>query len=308
MAIKSLSRYKKNNIFNGDFLKVFEDMSSHCFVPEFIAVLAGIKPVFRTYAIHVDRYPIFQKICKKYSIFVEFSDFRISSNDWISIVKKSQFVFAYFSKYKKLAKEAKDVEYNIFVKNEKSYKTLLRFSQLMGYPKCCFDFFLSGWKKIISDKTSCVRPDQFEYISHQNTKEVFSFYLNNLIKGNNYYLISHLPHSYNCKPSIEYAKKVLTAIKKVNPEIAEKITTILKYPVMKFLNRGQYLRFIKGKVKNDNEIVYEVSEGDDKLNKKFIKGNKILAERTKIKIFKNKKLVDVYNKKNKLDGVIFDFK
>ena len=76
---------------------------------------------------------------------------------------------------------------------------------------------------------------------------------------------------------------------------------------MKFLNRGQYLRFINGKVKNSKEIVYDISEGDEKLNKKFIKGNKISVGKTKIKIFKNNKIVDIYNKKNELDGAIFDF-
>lgn len=293
---------EKFNIFDIDFLKPFEGIPSHSLFSEFVAVFYDIKPVLRTYAIRPDKLPPLEKICKNYGLFAESSNFRISAKDDTVISPSGPFIYVYISKSKRLVKEAKQIEEKIFIKNQKSHSLFLRFAELMGYPKCCFNFFLNYIRK-----HSAVRFYLIEYDIHKNTQGNFSFYLNNLVRGD-YYLISHHPCSYNCGPSIKYAKKVLSAIRKVNPKIACRIKALLKFPVLKFLNRAQYLRFINGKVKSRAEIIYKISEGDDKLNRKFKKGNRILVGRDKIEIFKDKTLVDIYKKKNELDGVIFDFK
>ncbi len=299
MAIKSLSQYK-NTIFDIDFLKPFEGIPSHSLFSEFIAVFYGIKPVLRTYAIRPDKYPLLKKICKKFSLFTEYSDFRISSKDDTIISPFGPFVYVYISKSKQLSKEAKKTEEDIFLKRQFFYEKSLRFSQLMGYPKCCFDFFRNYMKN------NSHRSDLIEHNIYKNTDGKFSFYLNNLIRGD-YYLVSHYPCSYNCELSVIYAKKVLKSIKIVNPEIAGKTLILLKSPVIKFIRRGYFMRFTGAGAQN-NEIVYKNCEGDEGLVKKFIKGNRLEVGKKKIKIFKDDLLVDVYDKKNELDGVIFDFK
>lgn len=292
---------KKYNIFDIDFLRFFEGVPSHSLFPEFVAVSRGIKPVLRTYAIRLDRFNLFKKVCQSYSLFVERSDFRISSEDDTRISPSGPFIYTYISKSKKSAREAKQIEYDIFLKKEISYKKPLRFARLMGYPKCCFD---SWWE--LRGVHSPAETGQVEYRASKRTEGEFSFYLNNLIRGD-YYLIAHHPCSYQCQPSIKYAKKVLGAIKAVDPLVAKKIVTLLKFPVIKFLKRGRYLRLIDGHLINGQSVIYRTCEGDESFIQKFIKGNKLQIEKDRIKIFRDNLLVGIYHKRNEFDGVIFPF-
>ncbi|MDD2673094.1 MAG: hypothetical protein PHW43_11885, partial [Syntrophales bacterium] len=208
------------------------------------------------------------------------------------------FVYVYVSKYKNLVQETSQIEKEMFI--DRNFSRFHRFSELMGYPKCCYNFFARNIYKNRRDS------HRMEYLIYKKTKGRPSFYLNNLIRGD-YYLISHHPCSYNCEESIKYAKKVFAGIKTIDQKLSEKIIKLLKFPVLKFIKRGHYLRLLGGVVQKSQFVHYKACEGGNNLTKKFQRGNKILICNNRIEIFKGDRKIDVYNKKNKLDGVIFNF-
>jgi hypothetical protein len=209
------------------------------------------------------------------------------------------FFFVYISKDKDLVKEAKEVEERIVMGIKNDYEEHLRFSQLMGYPRCCFDFFFQRLKEL---------PESHfvEFEAFKNTKNRLSYLLNNLMRGDEY-LISHYPCRYDCTESIKYAKRVLEVIKETNPKLADRFIRILKLPVMKFEHTAGYVRFFDGKVEG-NKIKYSGCWGFETLYRLFEKGNVLVDEREKIKIFRNDVCIDEYKKRTERDGTIFDFK
>lgn len=269
-----------------------------------MAVFYGLKPVFRTFAIALDKFAGLKKILGGCGLFAGRSDFRISSADGITLSPKGKSVYVYISRPEKLAEEAKRIEEAFHGRNGGSYRTMLRFSRLMGYPKCCFDFYERFNRQPSGDRC---RSHQIEYAARRNTRGGFSFYLNNLSRWDGY-LVPHFPCSYNCRPSIEYAKKVLLAISDLDPELALKYAALLKFPVMKFLGHGWYVRYIGGKAGSGGTVVYRASSGENEVSNKFSRGNKVIVGKKKIKIFKDNPLVGAYDKKSELDGVVFDFK
>jgi hypothetical protein len=286
----------KTNIFDMDFLRPFQGVKSHSLVSEFFAVANGIKPVLRTYAIRPKMYPLLRSICLENGLHTEHSNFMVSDDTNVS--DSGRFFFVYISKDKNLVKEAKEVEERITMGIKNDYEEHLRFSQLMGYPRCCFDFFFENVKK--NPTTHLI-----EFEAHKNTKK-FSYLLNNLLRGNEY-LISHYPCRYDCPKSMKYAKYVLRLIKETDPELADRFIKILKLPIMKFERTAGYVRFFDGRVE-ENKIKYSGCWGFETLYRLFEKGNVLLAERKRIKIFRNGVYIDEYKKETERDGIIFDFR
>ncbi|MEM5806794.1 MAG: hypothetical protein QW474_00190 [Candidatus Aenigmatarchaeota archaeon] len=289
---------KNFNLLTLDFLRYFQGVQSHSLFSEFVAVLSDIKPVLRTYAIRVDRYPLLKKICAKYNLKCEHSNFRVFDDTTISTDNSGHF-YVYISKEEQLAKEAKKVEEDIITRKKADYESHLKFSHLMGYPECCFNFFFNKVNLFPAES------HMIEFEAYKNTKK-FSFYLNNLIRGD-HYLISHYPCTYNCRKSIQYAKSVLKSIEKIKPALAIEFKKLLKYPVVKFLKVGHYLRLIEGEI-HDNTITYSDCWDTLSFDSKFKKGNKIEVHNSEIKIFRDSVLIDKYKKENEFDGVVFPFR
>jgi len=287
------------NVFDVNFLVPFQGVRSHSLFTELIAVANDIKPVMRTYAILPEKYHILKNVCFKNGLYMEHSNFRLL--DDITIVKddSEKFFYVYISKDKESCKEAKIVEEKIVMGIKNDYEEHLKFSQLMGYPRCCFDFFFEEMK--------CLQESHLiEFKAFKNTKSNFSYLLNNLLRGDEY-LISHYPCSYDCKESKKYAKKVLESLGILNEKKANDFIKLLKLPVMKFEKVASYVRFIDGKV-NKNIVEYSDCWGSEDLCKIFRKGRKIENGKDSIIILNNKIKVGEYRKKSEGDGILFDFK
>src|SRR3989344_8780519 len=107
------------------------------------------------------------------------------------------YFFVYLSKDKAKAEKAKIAE----AKNNH-----LELGLILGYPKCCCEFFAENFDEKNTDLT-------LKSLKNSNGFE-FSFYNNIAARHFDVSLLSHFPHSFDCKPSIEIAKKNLEILKK----------------------------------------------------------------------------------------------
>ncbi|HCC49264.1 MAG TPA: hypothetical protein DEQ38_14280 [Elusimicrobia bacterium] len=288
-------------LFDRDLLKPFEGVPTHSLYPEFIAVASGLKPVLRTYAIRLDRYAALKKLLAARRLFSERSDFRISSEDDTLLDPQGESAYVYISGSAALAARAKKCEEGILGRRKPSYSDSLEFSKLMGYPRCCFDFFL----KFVTGRPP--RPSHLaEYEALKNTGGTPSFYLNNLIRGD-HYLVSHYPCSYRCGPSVNYARALLGEIRKVRPALAGKLARLLKCPVIKFPEKGSYVRLLGGRAAEGGAVRYRDCDGEAGLAARFAKGDSLRASESRIQIFKNGLPAGAYRRKNKDDGTVFIF-
>ncbi|HLC50523.1 MAG TPA: hypothetical protein VJI97_03790 [Candidatus Nanoarchaeia archaeon] len=176
---------------------------------------------------------LFLKINSMYTLFSEFkvlkqptgSEFysdksiKITKND----ARKGYFI-AYISKKKEICEKAKDAE-------EKNNHLLL--GNILGYPECCCEFF----EKHFNEKNSDLTLDALK-----NSKGFeFPFYLNIAARHFDISLLSHFPHSLDCKPSIEIAKNNLRIIKKHSEQVSELFSKILHCAVVYTKDEGVFL-------------------------------------------------------------------
>lgn len=145
--------------------------------------------------------------------------------------------FVYLSKDKNKAEQAGILEEN---------NNHLELGLILGYPKCCCEFFQKNFDEKNTDLTleSLKNSDGFE----------FPFYNNIAARHFDISLLSHFPHSFHCKPSIEIAKNNLKIIQKHSKQIAEMFSSVLKSAVIYTMDEGIFL--LRRYEKNNSEIIY----------------------------------------------------
>jgi hypothetical protein len=263
-----------NNYKPINFGKEYVDLNGSCQYSMFISVALGIKPCYDDW-IPVNKYRNFLNVCKKYGLFVE-SDVinSMSKKEKINIIGGENItttyaeghkfnkdsiegsVHVYVSKSKELLKKAKKFGWYPVVIDGRSinkpFVDHLRFGKILGFPNCCINFFkdYNNWK---------FYSHPFETLRNtpkNNFEKIGSYYCNNILMDNTYFYIHHLPCSYKCEKTIEYAKRVEKKINEVEPEFVEITNNLLKKPVLIFSEKN-YILF-DGTFKN-NEILYENS-------------------------------------------------
>ena len=215
---------------------------------EVLYVIEGAKPCVRI-LVYEDELENIKKFLLDEEIFFQISDFKVLkqnlhsesySDKSIKIQKnapqKGHF-FVYISGNKGTAEKAKAAE-------EKNNH--LELGLTLGYPKCCCEFFAKNFDDKNTDLTlkSLNNSDGFE----------FSFYNNIAARHFDITLLSHFPHSYECKPSIEIAKNNLKIIHKHSKELAEMFSVVLKSAVIYTLDEGIFL--LRKYEKIDDGIIY----------------------------------------------------
>lgn len=166
------------------------------------------------------------------SDFYSDTSIKISKND----SRKGHF-FVYVSQKKDLAEKAKTAE-------EKNRHFEL--GMLLGYPKCCCDFFEKNFNEANTDLTLMT-------LKYSHGFE-FPFYSNIAARHFDVSLLSHFPHSFECKPSVEIAKNNLKIIEKHSKQLAVMFSGILQGAVVYTLEDGIFL--LRNYEKNNNEIIY----------------------------------------------------
>ena len=145
--------------------------------------------------------------------------------------------FVYLSKDKEIVEKAKLMEEN------NAHKEL---GSLLGYPECCCEFFEKNFSDNITDLTLAILENSDGY--------EFPFYTNIAARHFDISLLSHFPHSFECKPSIEIAKNNLRILQKKSQQITEIFLKILQSVVVYTNNEGILL--LRKYEKINNEIIY----------------------------------------------------
>lgn len=215
---------------------------------EVLYVIEDAKPCARI-IVFEDELENIKKFLLEEEIFFQISDFKVLkqniqsdfySDKSIKIDKndsrKGHF-FVYISKDKKIAAQAKTEE------GKNNHKKL---GLLLGYPECCCDFFANNFDDKHTDLT-------LKALGNSNGFE-FLFYNNIAARHFDISLLSHFPHSFHCKLSIEIAKNNLSIIKKFLPQLAEQFIKTLQSAVIYTNEEGIFL--LREYEKINNEVIY----------------------------------------------------
>ncbi len=152
--------------------------------------------------------------------------------------KRKGHFFVYISKNGEMAENARIME------QENNHKEL---GLLLGYPKCCCDFFDKNFNEWSTDLT-------LKVLENSNGFK-FPFYNNIAARHFDIALLSHFPHSFDCEPSIKIAKEHLKIISNYSRQLSELFAGILKRLVVYTLEEGIFLLRTFEMV--DNELVYD---------------------------------------------------
>ncbi len=203
---------------------------------------------------------------------------KIPAND----ARKGHF-FVYLSKSREIAENAKIAE----IKNEH-----MELGLALGYPRCCCEFFEKNFRDDNADLT-------LDALRNSNGCE-FPFYTNITARHFDVALLSHFPHSFECRPSIEMAKNNLGIIHRHSRQVAEMFSEVLKSAAVYTMDEGIFL--LRRYEKKNDELVYSnvVSTTKSKLyfllnsnnklkvigrNNFFVNGIKIQGEKFGIMVF-----------------------
>ncbi len=256
---------------------------------EILYLLSGIKKAVRLDANGIELKKI-KGFCNENSLYLEVSDFKV-------IKIKDEGKGGYSNIVKRASKDyIGDGIYHIYVSKDKNKAKFLKLlesrnddkavGQILGYPECCIDFFIKN-----KEKQQKIQNDYILPILSNSDGYKFPFYNNYAARYFDITLLSHFPHSFNCKESIKIAKTNLECIKKYSNELANKFQMMLKCPVLYTENNGVFVfkdYKLNGSILEFNEVKSTISnELLDLLNK----SKKIeIIDKNKIKI--NDKTID----------------
>ncbi|MBI2652585.1 hypothetical protein HYX00_03920 [Candidatus Woesearchaeota archaeon] len=259
---------------------------------EVLYVIEGIKPCARILVFEDELNKVIDFLNER-GIKTSISDFKVLkrniqsefySDKSIKISKNSPqkgYLFVYLSKNKEIAEKAKLVE-----ENNNHYE----FGLLLGYPRCCCEFFQKNFNENNADLT-------LKILENSNGYE-FPFYNNIAARHFDVSLLSHFPHSFECKPSIEIAKTNLKIIQKHSKQLAVMFSGILQGVIVYTTEEGIFL--LRKYEKIGNEIIY-----GDILTTAKSKLYFLLSSNKELKIIdKNSFVVSDVNIKGKQYGVM----
>jgi len=219
-----------------NLLKIFNNYTRSL---EILYLLNDIKKMVRLDANEIELKNI-RKFCNENDLNLEISDFKVikltdqGKGNYSNVVKKVNTNYPgqglyhlYISKDNNKAKFLKLIEN----KNDD-----LAIGELLGYPKCCVEFFLE-----YKETQQKIQNDYILPALNNSEGFKFPFYTNHAIRYFDITLLSHFPHSFQCKESIEIAKTNLQYIKKYSDELSIKFETMLKSPVLYTENNGIFI-------------------------------------------------------------------
>lgn len=270
----------------GKLLKIFSNNTRSL---EILYLLNGIKKAVRLDA-NEDELIKIKDFCSKTSLFLEISDFKVikiadyGKGNYANIVKRVPInntnpglYHLYISKDKNKSK---------FLKLMESKNDDKAVGELLGYPKCCIEFFEKN-----KEKQEKIQNDYILPALNNSEGFEFPFYTNHAMRYFDATLLSHFPHDFNCRESISMAKKNLETIKKYSLELAKKFENELKSAVLYTESNGIFA-FRDYKLQNnilqyneiistmDNRLFNQLKQNKkiEIINKNMVKiGNRILG-------------------------------
>ena len=250
---------------------------------EILYVLENIKPCARI-LVYEDKLSNILDFLKSNDLGFSVSNFKLKkifnensfySDKSVKIEKDSLekgYFFVYISRIKELAEKAKAYEEN---------NMHFELGMVLGYPKCCCEFFKKNFNENNADLT-------LETLRNSEGFE-FPFYTNIAARHFDISLLSHFPCSFNCKFSIDMGIENLNLIKKHSGQLAETFENTMKNAFLYTKGNGVFL--LKKFNEENNEIKFEKIIGTTK--------NELYNELNNIKKIKmiNKNEIEINDKK-----------
>lgn len=232
--------------------------------------------------------------------------------------------YLYLSRSGKLIERAKGAD-NSFgyqgMSSDRMSRSIRGFGALLGYPRCCTDFF-------VDNGHLPGRELPYKFIPDKG----IDFRFNNLLNGvSNHYLSFHQPCSYSCPASGDYLKRIYNAIGREDPGFRNELDLYLKAPYLVVFNLNLKLNnawdtrrgfYFDGKV-DQNAILYRESiffrttypEYDNKatdrsmedLKEAIAQGNRIVCGEDSISVYRDRELLDRFEKRDSFYISLFDF-
>lgn len=215
---------------------------------EVLYVIEGVKPCARILVFESEVGKILDFLNKK-GLITAISGFKVMkqsaqsefySDRSVKIEKNSEekgYFFIYLSKSRDIAEKARLME-------ERNNNREL--GLILGYPECCCEFFEKYFSENSHDLTLKALENSGGY--------EFEFYGNIAARHFDVALLSHFPHSFECKPSIEIAKNHFKTIQKHSGQAASIFSGILKCVSIYTAEEGIFL--LRNYEKKGNEIIY----------------------------------------------------
>ncbi len=256
---------------------------------EILYLLNNIKKTVRLDANEIEFKKI-KEFCNKENLSLEISDFKViktadkKKGNYSNIVKRVPLNYSleglfhiYISKNKNLSKFLKLLE------NKNDDKAI---GEILGYPKCCIDFFVKN-----KEKQQKVQNDYILPALNNSDGFKFPFYTNYVVRYFDITLLSHFPHNFHCEESIKIAKNNFEIIKKYSMETANKFKDTLKSAVLYTENNGIFM--LRDYNINNNEIKFNeiISTINNELCNK-LNQNKKIAIISKNKIIINNEILE----------------
>ncbi|MDP6599994.1 MAG: DUF483 domain-containing protein, partial [Candidatus Woesearchaeota archaeon] len=180
--------------------KLFKIFSNHTRSLEILYLLEDIKKAVRLDANDIELKQI-RKFCNKENLHLEVSDFKVvkvidkGKGAYANIVKKVPINYLEPGLYHiYISKDADKAKFLKLLENRNDDKAI---GELLGYPKCCVDFFMENREKQQKIQNDYILP---ALDNSQGFK--FPFYTNYAIRYFDITLLSHFPHSFYCEESI----------------------------------------------------------------------------------------------------------
>jgi len=103
---------------------------------------------------------------------------------------------------------------------------------LLGFPKCCSQFFADAWAQGYVDPVwQAATKSRYEKQGQNHLRLSFSHLANPLLRFARVRLSFHLPCSFKCEESTRISQQRLDILKGMNPELAEKFEQLLRMPM-----------------------------------------------------------------------------
>ena len=256
---------------------------------EILYLLSDIKKIVRLDANEIELEKI-KEFCNKENLYLGISDFKVvklpdkGKGNYANIVKKIPIDYPYPGLYHIYI--SKDKNKTDFLKLLETQNDDGAIGELLGYPKCCVQFFMENMEKQQRLQNDYILP-----ALNNSEGFKFPFYANYTMRYFDITLLSHFPHNFNCKESITIAKNNLQCIKKYSLGLGNKFETMLKGPVLYTENKGIFM-FKDYKLNNN---ILEFKEIKSTINNELLKAlneNKEFSIIDKNKIGLKDKVID----------------
>lgn len=163
----------------------------------------------------------------------------------------------------------------------------IEFGKLLGYPRCCIDFFSTSnnWHRT----NSCAE-------AYLKTTGQFDYRTNCFGKNLGYSLNFHLPCRFDCAKTIEFSTRVADYLTKVEPEYFALCFELLRKPVLSLNERENVL--LDGERIGENLVKYtsalNLFATPDPVLKAIGQGNVIEIRGRFVAVLHNSDVIDVF--------------